>query len=171
MHKKRQGLKEGGEPAQKEMRKEVREKARGPKRKPTMGARTKGAKGEQGRRGACRQKPEGSRTRQGCKVALEETRCRREGREGDATPRHAAPRRGRRRRRRATRAAETNRTEPPMGGCVGSRHDSSGSLNDNSDGTGGNFLPGAERWGGGGLRRRAEGSSGLSSGRARPLPR
>lgn len=29
--------------------------------------------------------------------------------------------------------------ETSMGGCVGSHHDSSGSLNENSDGTGGNF--------------------------------
>lgn len=29
--------------------------------------------------------------------------------------------------------------ETSMGGCVGSHHDSSGSLNENSDGTGGNL--------------------------------
>lgn len=32
--------------------------------------------------------------------------------------------------------------ETSMGGCVGSHHDSSGSLNENSDGTGGNLKPG-----------------------------
>ena len=47
--------------------------------------------------------------------------------------------------------------ETSMGGCVGSHHDSSGSLNENSDGTGGNLLI-CVFFGAGGGKRGVEGS-------------